>query len=133
MYNSNEFVRRTFYSLELKHQICKDHVENGLSLRGCVKKYNLSHHSLVYDWLRQLGYIPGINRRTRSAYIGVENFQPLTHKPKKNQPLTPDQEKIEFFKKELEDAKLLAEGYRRMIEIAESELKIPIRKKPNTR
>ena len=133
MYNSNEFVRRTFYSLELKHQICKEHIENGLSLRECVDKYNLSTHSLVHDWLRQLGYIAGMNRRTRSAYIGIENFQSLTHEPKKNQPLTVDQEKIKFLEKELEDAKLLAEGYRRMIEIAESELKIPIRKKPNTR
>ena len=75
MYNSNEFVRRTFYSLELKHQICKDHIENGLSLADCVKKYNLSCHSSVHDWLRKLGYIPGTNRRSRSAYIGVENIQ----------------------------------------------------------
>ncbi|MGN6266581.1 MAG: hypothetical protein ACTHM5_12945 [Ginsengibacter sp.] len=47
--------------------------------------------------------------------------------------LTPEQQQIELLKKELEDAKLQAEGYRRMIEIAESELKIPIRKKPNTK
>ena len=134
MYNSNEFVRRTFYSLELKHQICKEHIENGLSLRECVDKYNLSCHSLVHDWLRKLGYVAGLNRRTRSAYIGVENFQPLSHKPqKKSSPLTPEQQQIELLKKELEDARLQAEGYRRMIEIAESELKIPIRKKPNTR
>jgi transposase-like protein len=133
MYNSNEFVRRTFYSLELKDQICKDHIENGLSLRECVDKYNLSCHSLVHDWLRKLGYVAGLNRRTRSAYIEIENFQSLPDKPKKKHPLTPEQEQIELLKKELEDAKLLAEGYRRMIEIAESELKIPIRKKPNTR
>lgn len=133
MYNSNEFVRRTFYSLELKHQICKEHLENGLSLRECVDKYNLSCHSLVHDWLRKLGYIPGINRRTRSAYIGIENFKSLPDKRKKKQPLTQEQHQIELLKKELEDAKLLAEGYRRMIEIAETELKIPIRKKPNTR
>lgn len=134
MYNSNEFVRRTFYSIELKHQICKDHIENGLSLRECVDKYNLSCHSLVHDWLRKLGYVAGMNRRTRSAYIGIENFQTLPDKrQKKSTPLTPEQEQIELLKKELEDAKLLAEGYRRMIEIAESELKIPIRKKPNTK
>lgn len=133
MYNSNEFVRRTFYSFELKHQICKEHIENGLSLRDCVEKYNLSCHSLVHDWLRQLGYIPGMNRRTRSAYIGIENFKSLPHKPKKNCALTPDKQQIEFLKKELEDAKLQAEGYRRMIEIAETELKISIRKKPNTK
>jgi transposase len=133
MYNSNEFVRRNYYSLELKHQICKEHIENGLSLRECVDKYNLSCHSLVHDWLRKLGYIPGINRRTRSAYIGIENFKTLPDKRKKKQPLTQEQQQIELLKKELEDAKLLAEGYRRMIEIAETELKIPIRKKPNTR
>src|SRR5665647_1229103 len=92
MYNSNEFVRRTFYSLELKHQVCKEHIENGLSLRDCVEKYNLSSHSLVHDWLRQLGYIAGMNRRTRSAYIGVENFQSLPDKSKKNRPLTQEQQ-----------------------------------------
>ena len=133
MYTSNEFVRRTYYSQKLKHQICKDHIENRLSLRDCVEKYNLSCHSLVHDWLRKLGYVPGINRRTRSAYIGIENFQPLPDKRKKKLSLTPEQQQIEFLKKELEDAKLLAEGYRRMIEIVETELKIPIRKKPNTR
>ena len=132
MYNSNEFVSRTFYSLELKHQICKAHLEEGLSLRDCVEKYNLSSHSLVHDWLRQLGYITGLNRRTRSAYIGIENFQPLPDKPKKNNlPLTQEQQQIEFLKKELEDSRLQAEGYRRMIEIAESEFKIAIRKKHN--
>jgi transposase-like protein len=133
MYISNEFVRKVYYSLELKHQICKDHIENGLRLRDCVKKYNLSCHSLVHDWLRNLGYVAGENRRTRTAYIGVENFQSLSNKPKNKTPLTQEQQKIEQLKKELEDAKLLAEGYRRMIEIAESELKIPIRKKPSTR
>ena len=134
MYNSNEFAGRAFYSVELKHQICKEHIENGFSLRDCVEKYNLSSHSLVHDWLRKLGYVAGVNRRTSSSYISVENFQPLADKPKKkNHPLSPEQQQIEFLKKDLEDAKLLAEGYRRMIEIAESELKIPIRKKPNTR
>jgi hypothetical protein len=57
----------------------------------------------------------------------------LPDKRKKKQSLTQEQQQIEFLKKELEDAKLLAEGYRRMIEIAETELKIPIRKKPNTK
>lgn len=134
MYNSNEFVSRTFYSLELKHQACKDHMENGLSLRECVEKYNLSSHSLVHEWLRKLGYKSGISKRARSAYIGIQNYEQLPDKPqKKKHPVTQEQAQIESLKKELEDAKLLAEGYRRMIEIAESELKIPIRKKPNTR
>lgn len=128
-----ELVRRTYYSQELKHQICKDHIENGLSLRECVDKYNLSCHSLVHDWLRKLGYVAGHDRRTRSAYLSVENFQTLPKNQKKLPPSTAEQQQIVFLKKELEDAKLLAEGYRRMIEIAETELKIPIRKKLNTK
>ncbi len=102
MYNSNEFVRRTFYSLELKHRICKEHIDNALSLRDCVEKFNLSCHSLVHDWLRQLGYIAGVNRRIRSAYIGIENFQPLPDKPKKKKaPLTAEQEQIGLLKRSL--------------------------------
>ena len=49
------------------------------------------------------------------------------------QALTAEQRQIKLLNKELEDAKLLAEGYRRMIELAEQELKISIRKKPNTK
>jgi transposase len=129
----HEFVRRTYYSQELKHQICKDHINNGLSLRQCVEKYNLSCHSLVHDWLRKFGYVTGHDRRTRSAYLSVENFQTLSKNQKKLPLLTAEQQQIALLKKELEDAKLLAEGYKRMIEIAETELKIPIRKKPNTK
>jgi len=57
----------------------------------------------------------------------------MSKKSLKGQVLTEEQKQIQLLKKELEDAKLLAEGYRRMIEIAENELKIPIRKKPNTK
>jgi transposase-like protein len=133
MYTQQEIVRRTFYSQELKHLICKDHIDNGLSLRECVDKYNLSCHSLVHDWLRKFGYLPGHDRRRLSAYLSVENFQTLPDKPKKDTPSTPEQKQIAQLKRELEDAKLQAEGYKRMIEIAESELKITIRKKPNTK
>lgn len=128
-----EMVRRTYYSQELKHQICKDHIENHLSLRECVEKYNLSSHSLVHDWLRKLGYVVGYDRRTRSAYLSVENFQILPDNQKKLPPSTAENQQIALLKRELEDAKLLAEGYRRMIEIAELELKIAIRKKPSTK
>lgn len=129
----HKLVRRTYYSQELKHQICKDHIENHLSLRECVDKYNLSCHSLVHDWLRKLGYVAGYDRRTRSAYLSGENFHILPNNQKKLPPITVENQQIALLKKELEEAKLLAEGYRRMIEIAETELKIAIRKKPNTK
>lgn len=127
------YFRKNYYSIELKHKICKEHMEEGVRLRDLVRKYNLSSHSLIHEWLRNLGYLAVNNRRiTKCNYIGIENVNMPGKRQKKSTPLTPEQEQIELLKKELEDAKLLAEGYRRMIEIAESELKIPIRKKPNT-
>ena len=69
-----ELVRRTYYSQELKYQICKDHIENDFSLPESVDKYNLSCHSLVHDWLRKLGYVVGDDRRSRSGYLSVENL-----------------------------------------------------------
>jgi len=129
----SEFVKKNNYSIELKDKICKEHVEGGENLADLVRKYKLSSHSLIHDWLRKLGYVEGFDRRTRSSYIGVENFSTLKKSGKKSQPKTAEQQEIESLKKQLEDARLLAEGYRRMIEIAEKELKLPIRKKPNTK
>lgn len=126
----NDYLRRNLYTLELQHQICKEHIEQGVKLADLVRKYKLTSHSLIHDWLRKLGYIPGRNRRTQVLYIGLENYSLVDKKTDKTKA---ELSEIAALKKELEDAKLLAEGYRRMIEIAETELKIPIRKKPNTK
>lgn len=126
----NDYLQRNLYTLELRHQICKEHVEDGVKLADLVRKYNLTSHSLIHDWLRKLGYLPGRNRRSQVVYIGLENYSLVDKKQDKTKV---ELSEIAALKKELEDAKLLAEGYRRMIEIAETELKIPIRKKPNTK
>ncbi|MCW3110678.1 MAG: hypothetical protein JWQ09_5184 [Segetibacter sp.] len=130
MVYQNEYLKRNLYTLELQHRICKEHIEDGVKLADLVRKYNLTTHSLIHDWLRKLGYLPGKNRRSQVLYIGLENFGSVNKKPDKAKP---ELSEIAALKKELEDAKLLAEGYRRMIEIAEQELKIPIKKKLNTK
>ena len=128
-----QLIERRIYSLDLQHKICKEHVEDGTKLADLVRKYNLSSHSLIHEWLRKLGYLPGYNRRSRVEYIGIETSSTLNKTSTKDKLLTPEQKQIQLLNKELEDAKLLAEGYRRMIELAEQELKISIRKKPNTK
>ena len=128
-----QFIERRIYSLELRHKICKEHIIEGVKMAELVRKYELSCHSLIHSWLRKLGYLPGVNRRTGVAYLRFENGENLKKKSANSKVLTEEQKQIALLQKELEDARLLAEGYRRMIEIAETELKIPIRKKPNTR
>lgn len=133
MESSNHFIERKIYSLELRHKICKEHIIDGVKLTVLVRKYKLSCHSLIHRWLRNLGYMPGVNRRACVSYLRFENDVTLTKKSTSSKILTEEQKQIAFLKQELENTKLLAEGYRRMIEIAEQELKIPIRKKPNTK
>lgn len=70
----NEYLKRNLYSLELQHKICKEHIEDGVKLADLVRKYNLTSHSLIHDWLRKLGYVPGKNRRSQVLYIGLENY-----------------------------------------------------------
>ena len=129
----SQLIGKRFYSLDLQHKICKQHIEDGVKLADLVREYNLSSHSLLHEWLRKLGYLPGYHRRSRAEYIGIETLSTLNKKSSKDKSLTAEQKRIELLTKELEDAKLLAEGYRRMIELAEKELKISIRKKPNTK
>lgn len=129
----SQFIERRIYSLELRHKICKEHIIEGVKMAELVRRYELSCHSLIHSWLRKLGYLPGVNRRTGVAYLRFENEDSLKKKATNSKSLTEEQKQIALLQKELEDTRLLAEGYRRMIEIAETELKIPIRKKPNTR
>ena len=103
------YVSKNLYSIELKHKVCKEHINEATRLRDLVRKYNISSHSLINSWLRSLGYLPGNNRRiTKCNYIGIENFKSLSDKRKKKQLLTQDQQLMEVIKKGLEDGKLLA-------------------------
>ena len=132
----NVVFSKKHYSEDLKRLICKEHIELGTGLNALKRKYNLSSHSLVHFWLREFGYISSeLIKEKKSYYIGIENFNIIKQdKPKLIEgDLNIDHATILQLKKELEEAKLLAEAYRRMIEIAETDLKIPIRKKYNTK
>ncbi len=127
---------KKYYSENLKHQICKEHINFGTGLNALSRKYNLSSHSLVHSWLREYGYIKSdLIKEKNICYIGVENYLSMPEQDKKSagEESNIDQATILQLKRELEEAKLLAEAYKRMIEIAETDLKIPIRKKYNTK
>ena len=74
MDHQSYYFRKNYYSDELKNKICKEHIEDGSCLRDLMRKYNLSSHSLIHEWLRNLDYLPGNDRRiTKGNYIGIEN------------------------------------------------------------
>jgi transposase len=85
--------------------------------------------------MRQLGYLSNENsleRKKRMVTLGSQALVPLDtdHKDLNPQDLL---KRIKELEKQLETSQLKAEGYEIMIEIAEKELNIPIRKKSDTK
>ena len=79
---------------------------------------------LVSYWLKDLGY--DYSQPSIVVLPSMENIE--------NKTLTSKEKDLLLqLKKELEEAQLLAETYRRMITIAEQEFKIKIVKKSNTK
>lgn len=108
------------YTEEFKQHVCHDFLTGSLCRRAVERKYKIGNSRLNY-WLKELGY----------EYHKPAAVSSYMHK---SPPLdVNDSVTVKKLKRELEEARLLAQGYKRMIDIAEQELKINIRKKPNTK
>jgi transposase-like protein len=116
---------QSHYSEEFKRMVVDEYLKGNATLRALSEKYNIGNSRISY-WLKDLGY------EIKKAYFtkvkdlnenDTPKFVPPTETPTTDASL----------QKQLEDALLLAEGYKRMIEIAEQEFKISIRKKSNTK
>ena len=118
------------YPLEFKHAVIKEYLAGGIGYRALLKKYDIRSNGSIIRWMRQMGYAEcGVKDRY------LPSAKPLSlpvNKNKKDQPSGALQEqRIKELERLLEDEQLRSEAYRRMIEIAEKDLNIPIRKKPD--
>jgi uncharacterized protein with PIN domain len=115
----------------------KEYLTGNYSKVEIWKKYTGQsvEHGKMLHWMRMLGYSEKIEnpikRDLSSGFIRQE--QPIL--ATKDNPQDPRdlQKRIKELERQLENAELKAEGYELMIEIAEKELKIPIRKKSDTK
>ncbi|MEG4196649.1 hypothetical protein QT991_27855 [Microcoleus sp. S36a_D3] len=107
------------YSEEFKQFVCNEFLTGTVTRREIEHKYNIGNCRLTY-WLRDLGYdylapsivsLPGMKKQVRQSA----------------------DESATQLKRELQEARLLVEAYRKMIEIAEHEFKIKIVKKSNSK
>ena len=133
------FIQKYRYSEELKHHICQEFMLGGIGIRDLSKKYNISSHSSIDDWLKKYGYrkkMDDISIKHNRIQVSLEHFgiikEPEMSVPE-SIPNDENSDEVKRLKRELEDAKLKAEAYLRVIEIAEKELNLAIRKKSNTK
>ncbi len=108
------------YSEEFKRFVCNEFLTGTATRRDIEQKYRIGNSRITY-WLREFGY--NDSKPTFVPLPPMSQSKSQSNIKKSNSDLL----------KELEEAKLLAETYKKMIELAEKELKIKIVKKSNTK
>ncbi|MCC7298908.1 MAG: hypothetical protein IT244_11300 [Bacteroidia bacterium] len=132
---------RNIYTDEEKHSMIKDYLSSGLSKKEFWEKHTgKTEHGLLIKWMRDFGY--RVPNRGKIVNI-VSNSYPMSKKhSKKDIPTTTEVETFETLQlkkrigeleKQLKEAELKAIAFSTMVDIAEKEFKIPIRKKFNTK
>lgn len=131
-----------YFTEEEKHKIIQELISTQSTKAEIWEKYTgeEEEHGQLLRWMKALGYNTGI--KTRRPNI-VSNLYPMAQK-KINPPKadnTDDEsfenlqlkKRITELERQLKDAELKAIAFSTMVDIAEKEFKIPIRKKLNTK
>lgn len=115
--------QRKYHSDAFKLKVIGEVLNGTYSKEVARKKYGIRGKSAILKWMR---------------YFGVsEQTDPGDYLTRMKEDLNSDAEalkkRIRELERALEDAQIKSEVYSRMIDIAERELKIKIRKKPSTK
>ncbi|HQA59365.1 MAG TPA: hypothetical protein PK033_16035 [Acetivibrio sp.] len=119
------------FTYEERKMILDEYFQTGCKKRDIWKKYTGQPEEKGYllKWMRQLGY-EDIDKRCKLTLSNNNTMSKRTNETAKNVQL---KQKIEQLEKALVQSELRATALDTMIDIAEKELKINIRKKSNTK
>jgi transposase-like protein len=130
-------ITKNFFTDEQKIFIVEDYLKSGLTKREIWKKYTglSQEHGQLLQWMRKFGFD---KRNTEKSH----NFEINTNEMKKKLDSTNSAEsfeelqlknRIKELEQQLKEAEMKAIAYSTMVDIAEKEFNIPIRKKFNTK
>jgi transposase-like protein len=128
-----EVVKKRHYSELFKRKVIEEYLQSGQSKMSLLKKYDIKMKSGIQRWIRQLGYE---DIHQKAGYLRPNTTLTLAAKKTFNSVSESEQsleKRVKELERHLEDEQLRSEAYQRIIDIAEKEFKIPIRKKPNTK
>lgn len=128
--NKSTVKRPTFYTEAFKRHVVEEHLRTGSPKCHIQEKYGIHGKSAIFNWMLALGYAP-VSPRT--LILAPKRVIVLEKKHKPAEGSDDARQRIEELERQLEDERLRSEMYLRMIEIAETEYKLPIRKKPGTK
>lgn len=127
-----------YFTPEDQHAIIQEMISNGLSKKEIWKKYTgqEEEHGQLLRWMKKLGY-PIVGRPISTNFGNQRKAMPakkkivITGKSEDSFENLQLKKRIFELEKQLKDAELKAIAYSTMVDIAEKEFKIPIRKKLN--
>lgn len=119
------------YSEEFKRKVIEEYLKGYLSKVDLLRKYDIKFRSAIQTWMKKLDYI---DPYVKTEYVSSE-IPILPVKKKKLLKDTPESlsQRIKELETKLVDEQLRSEAYLKIIEIAERDLKINIRKKSSTK
>jgi len=119
------------YSVAERQKIVEDYLTSGKAKREIWKKYTGQEveHGQLLKWIRQLGY----NIPKKWSKLPIQSQVMAKSKTEYSDEVFQLKEKINELEKALINSELRSTAYETMIELAEKELKINIRKKSFTK
>lgn len=128
---SREFRERTRYPEELKKRVAFEVMSGAMTKKQACQAYGISDVKCVVRAIDKYGGGILSEHKELLEQMGRPRKRPVVQKA---EPGSDEQEReIERLKKALKAAELRAEAYSMMIDIAERELKVAIRKKSDTK
>ena len=115
------------YSERFKRKVIEEYLNTGVPKMDLLRKYGIKTKSGIQRWMKKLGYVDN-NPKVKFTVITLPTVAKIDSNS--NEEL---QKRIKELERQLENEKLRSEAYARMIEKAEKELKISIKKKSGTR
>lgn len=119
-----------FYSESFKKMVVQEYLAGGVSQGELLRKYKIGGKSSIPKWMKRFGYTEA-DRSQEANFTGL--ISPDLAKKQEQLSNSDLLKRIKDLERQLEDEKIRSEAYARIIDKAEKELKIPIRKKPNTK
>jgi len=122
------------YSEAFKRNVIDEYLVSGLPKLIVQRKHGIKFKSAIVTWMKQLGYVDGYEK---VSIFRLTNQLELAKKYNPEQTPSNDakalEKRIKELEKQLEDEKIRTEMLSRIIDIAETEFKVPIRKKSSTK
>lgn len=129
-----------YFTQEEQHAIIQEMISNGCTKKEIWKKYTGQddEHGQLLRWMKKLGYAI-VGRPISTKFDNKRKVMPVKKKAVMPSQSEDSFENLQFKKrifeleKQLRDAELKAIAFSTMVDIAEREFNIPIRKKLNTK